>query len=88
MMMDWSVNFNEAPKDGTEVDLWLVREDGAGFRLPECKWGKSAWFDGSQGEQWIVLLRDPDETWRDCYHDVSCAYGGNITHFMVPEPPA
>lgn len=34
-----------APKDGTEIDLWLVDETGDGCRKPDCYWCENLWAD-------------------------------------------
>lgn len=57
-MSDWRT-IDSAPKDGTEMDLWVISTGGAKpFRVPDCAWktvaGKAQWV--SRGERgWEAL---------------------------------
>lgn len=35
--MGWQ-DISTAPKDGTEIDLWMVDEEGRGWREPDAYW--------------------------------------------------
>lgn len=44
----------EAPKDGTLIDLW---ESNTKERLPDCMWGKGVWRQfQSQEEEWVDVM--------------------------------
>ena len=80
--MDW-LPIESAPKDKTEVDLWMVDEQGAGSRLPDAYWGKG----------WDGKLRVDREGWVAANQDYDmyglCDIWATPTHWMpIPPPPA
>jgi hypothetical protein len=40
--MNWQP-IETAPKDGTEIDLWMVDESGRGFRVTDARWAVGCW---------------------------------------------
>ena len=78
-----------APKDGTEIDLWMVDEDGHGFRIPDAFWVtnepyRDGWMAANQGY-------DGDSGWAEVPRYTN-KRGKEIwtlaTHWMPkPEPP-
>jgi len=72
-MSEWQP-IETAPKDGTEVDLWVVeRNRGRKFRIPDCHW---------HCDEWLVWGGDPEIGW-DLVEEYQHA-----THWMLsPEPP-
>jgi len=62
-----------APRDGTEVDLWVIGSDGQAYRICDCRWSEvqKRWFDpaGDYGDgAYISDTQIP-------------------THYMVIDPP-
>lgn len=46
-----------APKDGTEVDLWLVDTSESkhqSYRLPNCFWGEATFQFKQPGLRWVT----------------------------------
>lgn len=82
-MSEWHP-IETAPKDGTDVDLW-VNQNGYFFRIPDCFWGRSDWL----ADGWVYFKRDYSETHRDCLANVEYDFGvGSVTHWMpLPDPP-
>jgi len=63
-----------APKDGTEVDLWVVYSHG-GYRRPDCKFEDGYWWYGD------VLPAEAREKGGDDWDTIA-------THWMpTPGPP-
>lgn len=77
-----------APKDGTEIDLWVNCGRGS-FRVTNCRWGQSDWA-GRYHKDWIYMKRDDDDPHRDALADVEYDFGVNsVTHWQpLPQPPA
>lgn len=44
-----------APKDGTEVDLWITPRYGSGFRLVRRMWNGERWISRDYGETSIYV---------------------------------
>lgn len=75
----------QAPKDGTVVDLWLTMDDGKpGERWPNCWWSDEV--DPTDAE-----FGEPHQTgWRDDVCFVSApppCHHFTVTHFMLPPAP-
>lgn len=80
--MDGWRPIESAPRDGTEVDLWIVTDDLKGFRQPECVWRDGAWYD--------AILEDDriDAPWDDGTDFHGRRPMRTATHWMpLPEPP-
>lgn len=78
-MSEWKT-IDSAPKDGTEIDLWIVtskewRPEGESRRVTDCCWAsvgdKQGWCDFADG----------------CWDFVESNHH-TVTHWMpIPEPP-
>lgn len=78
--MDWNPNMDEAPKDGTAIDLW-VRSGAASYRLTDCQWIED--FDGAGWANY----RQYDEALHDSGLQL-LREGVTPTHWMpLPKPP-
>jgi hypothetical protein len=67
-----------APKNGTQVDIWVVAQDGKGWREPDAYWPKEGWRENC----WHVPNTDLGS-------DGPLDSGLTATHWMpLPEPPA
>ena len=62
--MQWQP-IETAPKDGTEIDLWVSGYKGRIHRKPSCKWGTAY---GDTG--WLYFGRDPTESHSDTWQEI------------------
>ena len=72
----WRPIENNAPKDGTVVDLWVSYPSGKGERCPDCFWSCEDYDDRPH--------------WRQQYAEADASFGvcGSPTYWMLPpEPP-
>lgn len=78
-----------APKDGTNIDLWMVRREYGttetfdGCRIANCWWGKRYYGDSDEerSDEWV----NRTATWIE---PVLFGEAYLITHWMpLPEPP-
>lgn len=72
--MQW-LPIDSAPKDGTEIDVWVTNQHGMdGYRHTYVKWDSGAWRFYSH-----ILHR---------WMKVEVEFGAKVTHWMpLPEPP-
>jgi hypothetical protein len=76
-----------APRDGTEIDLWIATDDGGGYRQPECVWRdkgecEAGWYDAVL--EWDRI----DAPWTATSAPGEAAMR-TATHWMpLPEQPA
>ncbi len=101
-MGEWKL-IETAPRDGTEIDLWVVdnRWDGNARRYTDCSWHPGDPEPNAYGHQfmpgWYHSEANGEYGWR--FNDPSCPRempttsahtdGGTATHWMpVPGPPA
>lgn len=70
-----------APKDGTKVDLWIVDQDGEGWRMPDAAW-HGEWIDNQIYESGPCERSDKNTVTGEPYFE-------RATHWMpVPTAPA
>ena len=55
----------DAPKDGTEIDIWIEGYKGEPVRIPDCRWLLS---DGEW--VWCRYKRDPSESHSDSWQEI------------------
>lgn len=71
----------EAPRDGTEVDLWVN-----GQRVTDCRWGKRYHSCGEAGSYCDDDWHREEEGWIDTTFNLRIY--DEVTHFMpLPPPP-
>ncbi len=96
--MDWRP-IDTAPKDGTNIDLWVVNQDGEGWRIADAYWVHDRERDPyapSKGKRdgWFAPDREyGDPGWADWPEGWTATHDGReyfdrATHWMpLPEPP-
>lgn len=79
-MGEWR-DISDAPRDGTDVDLWVVNQRGEGERVADAYWDGDLWIDpyGNYGDGGPVEnLPSEHRPWTR-----------RATHWMLPPgPPA
>ncbi len=98
-MTEWQ-SIKTAPRNGTDIDLWVVHGDGDARRYAGCHWDAGWENPNSAGYQfmpgWYYSEADGEYGWR--FNDPSCpckmpgtsthSDGGMATHWMpIPDPP-
>ena len=90
---EW-LNIETAPRDGTEIDLWIEGQvgrtgDSMGRRATNCHYSpvNDTWIDSS-GE-WVTGLYFYDDEGERCFDPTNkSAKAARATHWMpCPEPP-
>jgi hypothetical protein len=61
-----------APKDGTEIDLWMVDQDGKGYREPAACWVTRRRDTRWNGKRYVGFYRDG---WWGPNHDYDGEHG-------------
>ena len=72
-----------APKDRTEIDLWMVDEDGKGFRIPDAFWVTNEPYNAGmvwKNREWVV-----DRIKRDGWMAANLGYNGESGWAEVPK---
>lgn len=94
-MSEWKT-MESAPKDGTPVDLWIVRPglDPQQCRVPDCHWGRvTAYYEeevnSAKSPAWVCeqIGHGGEPYWGEVEWGDDEA-GQRVTHWMpLPQPP-
>ena len=87
--MEWQP-IDNAPKDGTWMDIWVIYPNGhsTGLRIKGCRFGLSYWAKFTDTPQLVTNVRDTSEPHRDVTVDVNYEWAGYVvTHYLIVTPP-